>query len=611
MGRLRRITVSKASSGEDSKQFKPAMLERLEPRIMLSGDSLLSCLNLPNPVENTPAINTDIHIQNVDILQSNDSSQHASENAINSGIYKPILTISQDNKDIENTGIPEGRDEAFGPEIAPGRNDVNEFLSRFEELPESAKTSPEDFAFGQEISAQRKQDDDENSILDDVALVQSNENVIIESNGSDERLNNELDPDLAANIPADDTVENGIALQTGDGRSPIYNSDADLNVEYATSIEIRGPPANNVESSITSELSTYAISDEVAGSSEVESTYTFTSPPELPGLVLVDPNIKSWEGQIIYLDFNGTEDVIYDGPVTVGPFDVPIFSLEGTSLSGQEQEIINQVLVELEYIFTGTGIVFTTSQPFDDTKYSTIYIGGDDSIFASYGAFFGLAEKIDVGNEDLRDEGLVFSRNLIGGSIREYIETLADTIAHEVAHLVGFAHIGVDNESPLNNVAAINETEPNDTLPSALALPLAEDPSSSGYLLGRGLGNIQPSADVDWWSFEALAGDLISVSVDTPDSDLNPYVSLRDAADILLSSDSNGGPGADAFISRYVITSSGTYYVRITSEYSGTGSYEVRVDLARGIELESDRDYANDTLAGADSLTLVRGDPGH
>ena len=74
MGRLRRITVGKASSGKDSKPFKPAMLERLEPRIMLSGDGLLSCLNLPDPVQKTPAINTDIHIQNVDFLELNDPS---------------------------------------------------------------------------------------------------------------------------------------------------------------------------------------------------------------------------------------------------------------------------------------------------------------------------------------------------------------------------------------------------------------------------------------------------------------------------------------------------------------------------------------------------------
>ena len=68
------------------------------------------------------------------------------------------------------------------------------------------------------------------------------------------------------------------------------------------------------------------------------------------------------------------------------------------------------------------------------------------------------------------------------------------------------------------------ESGNNDTLTAATALPLLEDPAGSGYRLGRGLGSVQPSSDGDYWSFSALAGDVVSVSVDTPDSDLNPYV---------------------------------------------------------------------------------------
>ena len=149
----------------------------------------------------------------------------------------------------------------------------------------------------------------------------------------------------------------------------------------------------------------------------------------------------------------------------------------------------------------------------------------------------------------------------------------------------------------------------NDTLLTATALPLTEDPAGSGYFLGRGLGSLQPSSDTDYWSFMALAGDVISISVDTPDSDLAPYLYLYDAAGSGLASGNGNwqtglGPGSDAFLSHYVIPSSGTYYARVTSQYSGsTGSYELRVDLARGIQLETDPDYANDSLSGANALT--------
>jgi len=62
---------------------------------------------------------------------------------------------------------------------------------------------------------------------------------------------------------------------------PIINSDADLSIEYATSIEIRGPPADPTDSLTTSDCSAYAISDESLEPSDVEGVYTLNA-PEIP-----------------------------------------------------------------------------------------------------------------------------------------------------------------------------------------------------------------------------------------------------------------------------------------------------------------------------------------
>ncbi|MDA1166272.1 MAG: hypothetical protein O3B13_24515, partial [Planctomycetota bacterium] len=94
--------------------------------------------------------------------------------------------------------------------------------------------------------------------------------------------------------------------------------------------------------------------------------------PALPGLVLVDANTDA-RGQIIFLDFDGAEDVIYNGPVTVGPFDVPAFEAPG-ELAGQEEAIIASVVEQLEQTFAGSGVIFTTEQPAEGVEYSTIYI---------------------------------------------------------------------------------------------------------------------------------------------------------------------------------------------------------------------------------------------
>jgi len=94
-------------------------------------------------------------------------------------------------------------------------------------------------------------------------------------------------------------------------------------------------PAILTSMNATDGESVQASSEDRAG--DTNSAYRV---PQLPGLELVDPSsIDRIAGQVFYLDFDGARDVIYNGPVTVGPFDVPAFSLEGTPLAGQEQVI--------------------------------------------------------------------------------------------------------------------------------------------------------------------------------------------------------------------------------------------------------------------------------
>ncbi len=178
--------------------------------------------------------------------------------------------------------------------------------------------------------------------------------------------------------------------------------------------------------------------------------------PDLPGLQLVDPDICAWNGQIIYLDFDGQENATYDGPVNVGPFDVPAFQASGDS-AGREQEIINQVLAELEQTFAGTGIIFTTSRPAQGIEYSTIYIGGDDSVFTGFGSFNGLAEQVDVGNMSRCDEAFVFSDGLSA-------EKIISIIHHELGHLLGYEHVeqaGDTAGQSLTDVAEVSVTLEN------------------------------------------------------------------------------------------------------------------------------------------------------
>ena len=164
--------------------------------------------------------------------------------------------------------------------------------------------------------------------------------------------------------------------------------------------------------------------------------------PDLPGMRPTNSDPANLAGQIIYLDFDGQRNVTYNGPVTVGPFDVPAFQTVG-ALAGQEQVIIDAVLGRLQRMFAGCGVIFTLAKPPDGIDYSTTYVGGDGSPFEPYGSFLGLAEQIDSANAVRNDDALVFTDRLGGGTpdLNLLIGRLTGIIAHEVGHLFGYIHV--------------------------------------------------------------------------------------------------------------------------------------------------------------------------
>ena len=265
-------------------------------------------------------------------------------------------------------------------------------------------------------------------------------------------LSNDFDKDIESKVGT-----------TEDEGPQVYVNDAKLSIEENTSIEIRGPPLSEI---VNGEATSYYVDSEGPEvDNNILNEYAAEAQPSgilnLPGLCLVDSTVDYFEGQIVYLDFDGAEDVIYNGPVPVGPFDVPAFRVLG-DLSGQEQVIITEVLGSLEQIFAGSGIVFTTEQPSGNQPYSTIYVGGDDSAFAEYGSFLGLAEKVDRGNADPSDQAFVFSENFPQQVDRQqYISNLVDVISHEVGHLLGGAHENETGQGVLDHVAAPRSVPPH------------------------------------------------------------------------------------------------------------------------------------------------------
>jgi 5-hydroxyisourate hydrolase-like protein (transthyretin family) len=177
--------------------------------------------------------------------------------------------------------------------------------------------------------------------------------------------------------------------------------------------------------------------------------------PELHGMYLVDPDVDNLRGQVVYLDYDGEEDVTYNGPVTLGPFGIPPFEAPG-ELAGQEDAIMGAVVDQLNELFAPVEVTFTLDRPDVPRSYSTVYIGGDGAWASEYRKdFVGIAEKVDIGNQDPADNAFVFSERIIPSHsiLVHAASAVVSVIAHETAHLIGMQHINEVTDSTLANLA--------------------------------------------------------------------------------------------------------------------------------------------------------------
>ncbi|MCC9601047.1 carboxypeptidase regulatory-like domain-containing protein [Stieleria sp. JC731] len=128
-----------------------------------------------------------------------------------------------------------------------------------------------------------------------------------------------------------------------------------------------------------------------------------------------------------------------------------------------------------------------------------------------------------------------------------------------------------------------------------------------------GLGSIDPTTDVDWWKFDALAGDSVDIFSQRTSGSLDPYIilyRLNDAGDDVTSidQDGSGGPGITDYISGRELSEDGTYYIRVlrnSGSANSFGGYDLRVNLNRLHDIETDQNYRNDSVVNSDQIVLT------
>ncbi len=100
-------------------------------------------------------------------------------------------------------------------------------------------------------------------------------------------------------------------------------------------------------------------------------------------------------------------------------------------------------------------------------------------------------------------------------------------------------------------------------------------------------GAIDPGGDEDWFWFDGLAGDCVTIATDTwngssTDTQLYLYdtAGCSDPLNYLVWND-DAGPGLFSLIEDFALPGSGTYYIRVKHySSSGTGEYALTLDLA-------------------------------
>ncbi len=170
---------------------------------------------------------------------------------------------------------------------------------------------------------------------------------------------------------------------------------------------------------------------------QLEPRLLLSASTELRRLHLIDPTLDRFDDQIIYLDFDGEEDVTYGGPLIIEDFAIPPFVPD--SPSEQQHDMSSQMQNQLYKVAIDTGVVFAAAE-MPSAVSPIVYTSNIDATHIACEQFIVLAGQVDGGASTVYDETYVFTVNIAQDEIPDYyVSDLATHIAHEVGHLLGYA----------------------------------------------------------------------------------------------------------------------------------------------------------------------------
>ena len=87
-----------------------------------------------------------------------------------------------------------------------------------------------------------------------------------------------------------------------------------------------------------------------------------------------------------------------------------------------------------------------------------------------------------------------------------------------------------------------------------------------------------PKFDFDYYFFDGVAGQPVTIRMDRTGGNIDPIINLRDSAGIYLAYNNNGGGGVNALINRYYLPRTGRYIIMVNTATGNTsGTYSLRL----------------------------------
>ncbi len=274
-----------------------------------------------------------------------------------------------------------------------------------------------------------------------------------------------------------DIIVNGVNIAQSDGRGRIGAGGAYVTNERDPELDADVPGYGFQVGTEYSNLLTasYTIPNGIM-SLDIEITIADSNDPMKDAWALID-NIRFEEPQVVYLDFDG-EDIgsfFLEGTnYVVGSFDANDFGLGG--------DFADVIRTDMETLFADYSIIFTTSLP-SSGDFMHVVVGGRNSdtvtiantrntewlrrplnASTTFGKLFnyvnfrnangtqrsfGLADRLDLDNNDRGDMAVVFAKEIARFGEFDYSD-LRNTIAHYIGR-----NLGLRSESP-NDLNAVD-----------------------------------------------------------------------------------------------------------------------------------------------------------